>query len=304
MAVEQHEVGLGAGRVVVVTGAGAGLGLAYVEELLSQGYGVVVNDLHQGTLDAALSGLQSAHPKGADRVVGLAGDIAEMETAQGLVALALQSFGRLDAVINNAGLLRDKMFAGLDVSDFDLVMRVHLRGHFCLSRVAVQHWRDQAKAGQQPTARIVNTTSGAGLQGSVGQSNYSAAKGGIAALTLVQAAELARYGVTANALAPAARTAMTLAGMPDLVKAPSDGSFDHYDPKNVAGFVAWLCSSESQHVTGQIFEVDGDRIGLAEGWVSGPDQRKGGARWEPHEVGSVVNTLLAQRRPAQKVWGS
>ncbi|NBV89617.1 MAG: SDR family NAD(P)-dependent oxidoreductase [Betaproteobacteria bacterium] len=304
MSVEQGKETLGAGRVAIVSGAGAGLGLAYVEELLQQGFRVVVNDLQPAVLDAALKGLASKHPQAAQHAVGFAGDIAEMETAQELVGLALSQFGRLDAVINNAGLLRDKMFAGLDVSDFDLVMRVHLRGHFCLSRVAVQHWRDQAKAGQQPVARIVNTTSGAGLQGSVGQSNYSAAKGGIAALTLVQAAELARYGITANALAPAARTAMTLAGMPDLVKAPSDGSFDHYDPRNVAGFVAWLCSAESQQVTGQIFEVDGDRIGLAEGWVSGPDQRKGGARWEPHEVGAVVNTLLAQRRPAQKVWGS
>jgi NAD(P)-dependent dehydrogenase (short-subunit alcohol dehydrogenase family) len=295
---------LGAGRVVVVTGGGAGLGLAYVKELLAQGYRVVMNDLHQHTLDDAVSRMGAAHPAAAAHLVGFAGDIAEMETAQGLVSLALSSFGRLDAVINNAGLLRDKMFAGLEVGDFDLVMRVHLRGHFCLSSVAVQHWRDQAKAGHQPTARIVNTTSGAGLQGSIGQSNYSAAKGGIATLTLVQAAELARYGVTANALAPAARTAMTLAGMPDLVKAPSDGQFDHYDPKNVAGFVAWLCSESSQHVTGQIFEVDGDRIGLAEGWVSGPDQRKGGTRWEPHEVGAVVDQLLSQRRPAQKVWGS
>ena len=296
--------GLGQGRAVIVTGAGAGLGLAYARELVQKGYSVVVNDLQPSTLEAALHEIRASESDAAGRVTGVAGDIAEMTIAQSLVERALSAFGRLDAVVNNAGLLRDKMFAGLELDDFELVMRVHLRGHFCLSRVAVQHWRDQAKAGKLPQARIVNTTSGAGLQGSIGQSNYSAAKGGIATLTLVQAAELARYGVTANALAPAARTAMTLAGMPDLVKAPSDGRFDHYDPRNVAGFVAWLCSAQSQHVTGQIFEVDGDRIGLAEGWVSGPDRRKGGARWEPEEVGGVVDSLLAQRRPAQKVWGS
>lgn len=161
-------------------------------------------------------------------------DITTLATAQRIVDAALAAFGEVHVLINNAGVLRDRMFISLSEEDWDMVMRVHLKGHYCLANILGRRWRDLAKAGTPVDARIINTSSGAGLQGSVGQSNYSAAKGGIASLTLVQAAELARYGVTANALAPAARTSMTESAMPDVVKKPEDGSFDAWAAENVA----------------------------------------------------------------------
>jgi len=181
-------------------------------------------------------------------------------------------------------------------------MRVHLKGHFCLASVLGRRWRDASKAGKPVDARIINTSSGAGLQGSVAQSNYSAAKGGIAALTLVQAVEMKRYGITVNSLAPAARTAMTESAMPDMVKKPESG-FDVWDPMNVASIVVWLGSPLSAHVTGQCFEAKGGELSVAEGWRTGKITDKG-ARWEPKELTKVVDQLIAEGRPAQKVYGS
>jgi NAD(P)-dependent dehydrogenase (short-subunit alcohol dehydrogenase family) len=206
-------------------------------------------------------------------------------------------------LVNNAGILRDRMFLSLGEEDWDLVMQVHLKGHFCLANILGRRWRDQAKAGNPVDARIINTSSGAGLQGSVGQSNYSAAKGGIAALTLVQAAELARYGITANALAPAARTSMTETAMPDVVKKPEDGSFDAWAAENVAPLVVWLGSEQSRHVTGQVFESQGGRISLGDGWRTGVTRDKG-ARWLPEEIGAAIDEILAEAPKAQKVWGT
>ncbi|MFM7274514.1 MAG: SDR family NAD(P)-dependent oxidoreductase, partial [Gammaproteobacteria bacterium] len=179
----------------------------------------------------------------------------------------------------------------------------HLKGHFCLSSHACNYWRAQAKEGKAVSGRIINTSSGAGLQGSIGQSNYSAAKGGIASLTLVQAAELRRYNITANALAPSARTGMTASVFADMMKKPEDGGFDHYDPANVAPLVVWLGSELSGHVTGRVFEVEGGRIAIADGWRSTPGVNKG-ARWAPAEVGAALEQLLAAEVPAQKVYGS
>ncbi|MNT32437.1 putative short-chain type dehydrogenase/reductase [compost metagenome] len=183
-----------------------------------------------------------------------------------------------------------------------MVMRVHLKGHYCLANILGRRWRDLAKAGTPVDARIINTSSGAGLQGSVGQSNYSAAKGGIASLTLVQAAELARYGVTANALAPAARTSMTEGAMPDVVKKPEDGSFDAWAAENVAPLVVWLGSSASAHVSGQVFESQGGRISLGDGWRTGVTCDKG-ALWKVEEIGAAVDAILAEAPKPQKVWG-
>lgn len=236
------------------------------------------------------------------RALANSGDITTLDGAQGIVDAALAAFGEVHVLVNNAGVLRDRMFLSLSEDDWDTVMRVHLKGHFCLASVLGRRWRDASKAGKRVDARIINTSSGAGLQGSVAQSNYSAAKGGIAALTLVQAVEMKRYGITVNSLAPAARTAMTESAMPDMVKKPETG-FDVWDPMNVASIVVWLGSPLSAHVTGLCFEAKGGELSVAEGWRTGKITDKG-ARWEPKELTGVVDKLIAEGRPAQKVYGS
>lgn len=291
-------MGICDGRTVLITGAGAGLGRAYALAFAAEGANVVVNDIRREAAEAVAAEVRAA---GA-RALANDGDICSLAGAQAIVEAALAAFGDLQVLVNNAGILRDRMFLSLGEEDWDALMRVHLRGHFCLANVLGRRWRDQKKAGQPVDARIVNTSSGAGLQGSIGQSNYVAAKGGIAALTLVQAAELARYGITVNCLAPAARTAMTEAGMPDMVKKPESG-FDVWDPLNVASIVVWLGSAQSAHVTGRCFEAKGGELSIAEGWHSGTAVDKG-ARWAPAELGAVVDRLIAEGRPAQKVYGS
>jgi len=301
-------MGLCTGRVVIVTGAGAGLGRAYALALAAEGAKVVVNDLGVGThgeagqaVGAAQQVVDEIRAAGGEAVANTA-DVADFEAAKGIVDQALEAFGDLHAVVNNAGFVRDRMFVSCTPEEWDAVIRVHLGGHFCTSYWACQHWRSQQKRGEAVDARIINTSSGAGLQGSVGQSAYSAAKGGIASLTLVQAAELARYGITANALAPAARTRMTETAFAEAMKAPEDG-FDPHDPANVAPAVVWLASAESAGVTGQVFELKGGQIMLSEGWRDGPGEDKG-RRWTPSEVGPVVRELLARRTPAQAVYGA
>jgi NAD(P)-dependent dehydrogenase (short-subunit alcohol dehydrogenase family) len=285
-------------RTVIVTGAGGGLGRAYALAFAAHGAAVVVNDIR---LDAAQGVVAEIHALGG-RAIANDGDITSMAGAQEIVNAALESFGEVHVLVNNAGILRDRMFLSLTEEDWDAVMRVHLRGHFCLANVLGRRWRDAAKAGQAVDARIINTSSGAGLQGSIGQSNYVAAKGGIAALTLVQAAELARYGVTVNCLAPAARTSMTEGAMPDMVKKPESG-FDAWDPMNVAQIVVWLGSPLSRHVTGRCFEAKGGEISVADGWRTGEIVDKG-ARWSPAELGSVIDGLIARGAPPQKVYGT
>jgi NAD(P)-dependent dehydrogenase (short-subunit alcohol dehydrogenase family) len=218
------------------------------------------------------------------------------------VQAALDTWGRLDAVVNNAGFIRDRMFVSATTGEWDAVMHVHLKGHFCVSRQACAHWREQGKAGAQVDARIINTSSGAGLQGSVGQSAYSAAKAGIAALTLVQAAELVRYGITANAIAPAARTRMTEAFFAERMAKPASG-FDEMAPENVSPLVVWLASAASRHVTGRVFEVAGGKLSIADGWRTGPEVDKGD-RWQPAEIGAAVDALLAKTPAPQKVYGT
>jgi len=211
-------------------------------------------------------------------------------------------FGDLHVVVNNAGIVRDRMFVSATPEEWDATMHVHLRGHFCLSRHAVDYWRAKQKAGTNPDGRIINTSSGAGLQGSIAQAAYSTAKGGIAALTLVQAAELGRYGITANALAPSARTRMTEQAFAEKM-ATAGQSFDTMDPANIAPTVVWLGSAQSAHVTGCVFELEGGKIMLEDGWREGPAIDKG-ARWNPADVGPAVDKLLSERVSPRKVWGS
>lgn len=293
--------GICAGRVAIVTGAGGGLGAAHARSLASAGAKVIVNDID---IDAAAKVVEDIVDQGGAAEINRS-DITDYQSAEEAVRQALDSFGDLHCVVNNAGNNRDRMFASLSEADWDAVIAVHLKGHFCITSHAVQYWRHQVKSGQKVSGRIVNTTSGAGLQGSIGQSNYAAAKAGIAALTINQGAELARYGVTANAICPVARTGMTTA-VPEMaarMAAPEDGSFDHFAPENVSAVVVWLCSEDSAGVTGKIIEAEGGRIALADGWRSteGVSQN---ARWEPSQLGSVMARLLEQEKPPQKVWGS
>lgn len=293
--------GICAGRVVIVTGAGGGLGAAHARTLAEEGAAVLVNDIDVAAAQAVVGDIES---RGGRAVVNES-DITNYESSGQAIQQALDTFGDLHGVVNNAGNNRDRMFASLSEADWDAVISVHLKGHFCLASHAVQYWRHEAKKGRAVTGRLVNTTSGAGLQGSIGQSNYAAAKAGIAALTLNQAAELGRYGITANAICPVARTGMTTA-VPEMaarMAAPEDDSFDHFAPENVASVVAWLCSEHSQHVTGKIVEAEGGRIAIADGWRSteGVDR---GARWAPADVADAFDALLRSETPPQKVWGS
>jgi NAD(P)-dependent dehydrogenase (short-subunit alcohol dehydrogenase family) len=229
--------------------------------------------------------------------------VADWAGAARLVAHAVGEFGRLDVLVNNAGILRDRMVVSLDEGEWDAVLRVHLKGHAATLHHAAAHWRALGKAGEPVDARVVNTSSGAGLLGSVGQGSYSTAKAGILGLTMVAAAELARYGVTVNAIAPAARTRMTERAFADAMTAPEQGAFDAMAPENVSPLVVWLGSTESREVTGRVFEVDGGRIVVADGWRRGPSVDQG-RRWTPGELGDVVPKLLAEATAPEPVYGS
>ncbi|HAQ49568.1 MAG: SDR family oxidoreductase [Glaciecola sp.] len=287
------------GRTVIITGSGGGLGRAYALAFAQQGANVVVNDIRAEAAQAVADEINNTGGK----AIANSSDITTTATAQIIVDEAIAAFGEVHVLINNAGVLRDGMFVNSDEDAWDMVMRVHLKGHFCLANILSKRWRDQSKAGKPLAARIINTSSGAGLQGSIGQSNYSAAKGAVASLTLVQAAELGRYGITVNALAPAARTAMTESAMPDVVKKPDDNSFDAWAPENVAPLVVWLASEASSDITGQIFESQGGRISLCDGWRTGPTFDKGAAL-QVDEIADIILDLNAQAIAPQKVWGS
>lgn len=286
---------------MIITGAGGGLGAAHARVLASEGAQVVVNDINEAAAAAVVAEISAA---GGHAVVNTS-DITNYDDSMNAVRQALDSFGDLHGVVNNAGINRDRMFASMTEEDWDLIMSVHLKGHFCISSHAVHYWRGRSKEGAEVDARIINTSSGAGLQGSIGQSNYAAAKAGIAALTLNQAAELGRYGITANAITPAARTGMTTA-VPEMAQRmakPEDDSFDYWAPENVSSLVAWLLSPQSAAITGRVFEAEGGKISIADGWrtTQGVDK---GARWEPAEVGEAMQQLLASEVPAQKVYGT
>ncbi len=292
---------------MIVTGGARGIGREHALLFAREGARVVVNDIGV-ELDGSGGGsgpagevVQQIRDEGGEAIANGA-DVADWEQTRGCLEQTLERFGRLDAVVNNAGFVRDRMFVSCSEEEWDAVVRVHLKGHFCLARHAAEYWRNESKAGRPVDARIINTSSGAGLQGSVGQSAYSAAKAGIATLTLVQAAELGRYGVTANAIAPSARTRMTEQVFADMMAKPDEG-FDAMDPANVSPLVVWLGSAESREVSGQVFEIAGGELSVADGWRRGPQVDKG-ARWAPDEIGAAVRDLMAKAVPAQKVYGT
>jgi len=289
------------GRVVVITGAGRGIGRGHAIEFARQGARVMVNDL-----GAEVDGTGSSPgPAGevVDEIRGMGAeavangeDISDPEGAKRLIDAAVETFGGLDVLVNNAGILRDRMLVNMTVEEWDAVIRVHLRGTFAPMRWAAGYWRERSKAGEPNDARIINTTSPSGIYGNVGQTNYGAAKAGIAAMTIIAAMELGRYGITVNAIAPAALTRMTenLGFGRQAVRKPEE--FEPNDPDNIAPLVVWLGSSQSKDVTGRVFNVHGGHISVAEGWAAGPGVDKQD-RWDPVELGSVVPDLVARAAP-------
>jgi NAD(P)-dependent dehydrogenase (short-subunit alcohol dehydrogenase family) len=292
--------GICEGRVVIVTGAGRGLGREHALAFAHQGARVVVNDV-----GAELDGSGgSTGPAGevVDLIRGMGGeaiangdDISDEAGSKHVLDAAIQQWGDVHVVVNNAGILRDRMIFNMNVEDFDAVIRVHLRGTWLMSHHAAVYWRDKSKDGTLVDARIINTTSPAGLYTSMGQSNYGPAKAGIANMTIVTAAELGRYGVTVNAISPGARTRMTDTIRRPRAETPPDG-FDASDPGNISPLVVWLGSSESKDVTGRVFNVRGGSISVAEPWHAGPGADKN-ERWDPAELGPVVQDLLSKAAP-------
>src|SRR5438309_3061300 len=288
------------GRVVIVTGAGRGIGREEALEFAREGARVVVNDVgvaRDGTGEDATPAqevVDEIKALGAEAVANY-DDISDFDGAKRVVQQAIETFGTLDVLVNNAGILRDRMLVNMTIDEWDAVIKVHLRGTFATSHHAAVYWRERSKAGDEVDARLINTSSSSGIYGNVGQSNYGAAKAGIASFTVITAMELERYGVTVNAVAPAALTRMT----EDLVRWQDDGedkpAWDPRDPSNIAPLVAWLGSTQSRGITGRVFNVKGGYVSVAEGWVAGPAEDKG-ARWEAGELGEVVPRLVADAR--------
>jgi NAD(P)-dependent dehydrogenase (short-subunit alcohol dehydrogenase family) len=244
-----------------------------------------------GSLSPAMEVVEEIKAMGGEAVAD-GENVADFAGAGRMVQRAIDTFGHLDTLVNNAGILRDRMVFSMEESEWDAVINVHLKGTFAPAHHAAAYWRDQAKAGNTVNARIVNTSSPSGLFGNAGQTNYGAAKAGIAAFTIIGAIELGRYGVLSNAIAPVARTRMTEdLGIGANTKA---GEWDPFDPANISPLVCWLGSNENESVTGRVFLVDGDRVSVAEGWRRGPTATNNKMRWEPAQLTKVVPDLVAQ----------
>jgi NAD(P)-dependent dehydrogenase (short-subunit alcohol dehydrogenase family) len=289
--------GICEGRVAIVTGAGRGIGRGHALELGRQGAHVVVNDLGSA-VDGTGSDRGPAQTV-ADEIRDLGGtaivngdDVSSWDGAQALVATAIETFGRLDVLVNNAGILRDRMLVNMTEEEWDAVIRVHLKGTFAPTHFAAAYWRERSKAGDAVDARVINTSSTSGLFANPGQTNYGAAKSGIATFSIIAAKELGRYGVTVNAIAPGALTRMT-ENLSRARAAPTEEEWSERSPENIAPLVTWLASAESAGVTGQVFLVSGGRIAIAKAWERGPGVDRG-ARWDPSELGAVVTRLIAE----------
>jgi NAD(P)-dependent dehydrogenase (short-subunit alcohol dehydrogenase family) len=300
--------GICEGRIVIVTGAGRGIGRGHALEFAQQGAKVVVNDLGAevdgsgGSTGPAGEVVDEIRSMGGEAVAN-GDDVSDWEGAQRLINTAVETFGGLDVLVNNAGILRDRMLVNMTDAEWDAVIQVHLRGTFAPARWAAAYWRERTKEGKANDARIINTSSSSGIYGNPGQSNYGAAKAGIAAFSVIAALELARYGVTVNAVAPTALTRMTESlGMGQRSADRKPEEFDRFAPDNIAPLVVWLGSSESREVTGRVFNVRGGHISVAEGWHAGPSIEKDD-RWDPSELGALVPGLVAKATPNADTWG-
>jgi NAD(P)-dependent dehydrogenase (short-subunit alcohol dehydrogenase family) len=294
------------GRVCIVTGAGGGIGREHALLLAAHGAKVVVNDLG-GSVSGEGSSAGPAQQV-VDEITAAGGeavantdDISSWDGAERLVAQAVDTFGTLDVVINNAGILRDRMLVNMTEAEWDAVIKVHLKGTFAPSRHAAAYWRDKSKAGDDVDARIINTTSPSGIYGNAGQTNYGAAKAGIASFTVIAAMELARYGVTCNAIAPVALTRMTEGlGIQQPTPEQLEERRKTMGPQWVAPIAVWLASTESRSVTGRVFEAAGSHLAVAEGWHRGPE---GKPSLDPEAVGPVAMDLVVRARPNADMQG-
>jgi NAD(P)-dependent dehydrogenase (short-subunit alcohol dehydrogenase family) len=292
------------GRVAIVTGAGRGIGREHALSLAAHGAKVVVNDLGGG-MDGTGADTSPAQQV-VEEITAMGGEavangdsVADWEGAQRLIRTAVDTFGELHVVVNNAGILRDRMLFSMTEEEWDSVINVHLKGTFAPSRWAAAYWRDQAKAGKAVSGRIINTTSVSGIYGNPGQTNYGAAKAGIASFTNIAALEMARYGVTVNAVAPVALTRMTEGLSGNLEVTEEDREVKA--PRWIAPIVTWLASTESAHVSGRVFEASGRELAIAEGWVRGPQHAP---EDDPTKLGPIVAELLAAARPPSGMDGA
>jgi NAD(P)-dependent dehydrogenase (short-subunit alcohol dehydrogenase family) len=296
------------GKVAIVTGAGRGIGKGEAILLAQEGAKVVVND-HGGGFDGAGKGSDPAQQVveeikafGGEAIPNFA-DVSSFDETKVLIDTAINKFGKLNILVNNAGIVRDRMIFNMSEEEFDKVIAIHLKGTFNCIRHACVYWRDQHKAGNILNGAIVNTSSDAGLVGNPSQSNYGAAKAGIAAMTIIVALEMARYNVRCNCLAPAARTRLSTDATPSLkpmmegISVP--GGFDFMAPENMAPIVAYLASDEAKDVNGEVFRMMGDRIWFLRGWHNVDTVAKGNARWTPEELGPVIKKMMAKAPPRE-----
>ena len=270
-------------KVAIVTGAGRGIGRGEAIELARQGAAVVVGEVDEAAAADVVAEIRAA---GGSAVVGL-GDCSEVEVANGLVQQAIDEFGHLDAVVNNAGILRDRTLVKMTPEEWDAVIKVHLRGHYGMTHAACDYWKAESRPGH-----VVCTASTSGLLGNFGQTNYGAAKAGIASFSTIVAQEMKRYDVTCNAIAPAARTRMTEGAYGEILQ--DDSGFDFWHPDNGAPFVTYLCSDASAHISGKVFGVQGDAVEIYRPHTSVAVIENGGQRWDPNQFTEVAQRLFEE----------
>lgn len=292
------------GKVAIITGSGRGIGREEALLMAKHGAAVVVNDLgahFDGTgksTDTPAQEVVSEIKKMGGRAIANGESVSDFKGAKRIIECALDNFGKLNIVVNNAGILRDRMIFNMAEEDWDSVIAVHLKGTFNMTRHACEYWREQHKAGNLLNGRIVNTASDAGLLGNVGQCNYGSAKAAVSAMAIIVGLEMKKYGVTANAIAPIARTRLTVDATPStaaIMGGPvAEGEFDVFSPRNVAPLVCWLVSDEAAEVNGEVFRVGGSTVWPMRGWHSGARIQKKGETWDPAELGKCITAELAK----------